>query len=83
MTTDKPVYYVSSRPEAYEIWGEVGLDEARKLGELIAERAAKRFPNFEFRVDSTWHDHLPGMEFVAEYIDANWQAWAAEHARAA
>lgn len=83
MTTEKPVYYVSARPEAYEVWGEIGHDEARQIGELIAERAARRFPNIEFRVDDAWHDHLPGMELVASYIDANWSAWAAESAQAA
>ena len=76
MKTDRPAYYVSTRPEAYEFWGEIGHHEARQLGKLIAERAAERFPNIEFRVDDAWHDHRPGMELVAAYIDANWQAWA-------
>jgi hypothetical protein len=80
MTTDQPVYYVSARPEAYEMWGEVGRTEARQLGQMIAERARRRFPNIEFRVDDVWHDHLPGMELVAAYIDSHWQAWAAEAA---
>jgi hypothetical protein len=86
MKTEKPVYYVSARPEAYEIWGEVGREEARQFGQLIAEQAGRRFPNIEFRVDDIWHEHLPGMELVAAYIDGHWQAWAAEsgtHSRAA
>lgn len=78
MKTAKLIYYISARPEAYEYWGEVGPDEARRLGHLIAERAAERFPNIDFRVDEAWHDHLPGMELVAAYIDANWQTWAAD-----
>lgn len=77
MRTEKPVYYVSARPEAYEVWGEVGREDARRFGQLIAEQAGRRFPNIEFRVDDIWHDHLPGMELVAAYIDAHWQAWAA------
>jgi hypothetical protein len=81
MKTEKPIYYVSARPEAYEIWGEVGRDEARMLGELIAKRAAQHFPNIEFRVDEVWHDHLPGMEPVAAYIDSHWQTWAARAVR--
>ena len=78
MKTEKPVYYVSTRPEAYEIWGEVGREEARHLGQLIARRAARHFPDIEFRVDDVWHDHLPGMALVAAYIDSHWQAWVAE-----
>jgi hypothetical protein len=80
MTNGKPVYYVSARPEAYEVWGEVGHEEARRLGLMIAEHAARRFPNIEFRVDDAWHDHPPGMELVASYIDAHWPAWAADAA---
>lgn len=81
MKADKPVYYVSARPEAYECWGEVGREEARHIAELIARRAVKRFPNIEFCVDDAWHDHLPGMELVATHIEANWQLWVAEAAR--
>jgi len=80
MKAEKPIYYVSARPEAYEYWGEVGRDEARRIAELIAHRAVERFPNIEFRVDDAWHDHLPGMELVAAHIDANWQRWVAEAA---
>lgn len=78
MKDKKSVYYVSARPEAYEMWSEVGREEARQLGELIAKRAARRFPSIEFRVDEVWHDHLPGMELVAAYIDSHWQTWAAD-----
>jgi hypothetical protein len=78
MKHERAIYYVSARPEAYEFWGEVGHDEARQLGELIARRAAERFSNIEFRVDDVWHDHPPGMELIAAYIDAHWQEWRAE-----
>ncbi len=80
MKSEKPVYYISARPEAYEVWGEVGREQARQFGQLIAAKAGRRFPNIEFRVDEIWHEHLPGMELVAAYIDAHWQAWAAESA---
>jgi hypothetical protein len=75
---ERAIYYVSARPEAYEYWGEVGHAEARVIGDLIARCAAERFPNIDFRVDDAWHDHLPGMELVAAYIDANWREWLAE-----
>jgi hypothetical protein len=80
MKAEKPVYFVSARPEAYEFWGEIGREEARRIAGLIARRAAERFPSIEFCVDDAWHDHLPGMEFVAAHIDANWQKWVAEAA---
>jgi hypothetical protein len=80
MKAEKLTYYISARPEAYEYWGEIGRDEARRIAELIAHRAVKRFPDIEFRVDDAWHDHLPGMELVAAYIDANWQQWVADAA---
>lgn len=72
----RPVYFVSDRPEAYELWGEVGHDEAMAIARLIAERAARKFPAIEFRVDHGWHDHLPGMEKVSAYIEGHWQGWA-------
>lgn len=78
MKSERPVYYVSARPEAYEYWGEVGRDQAHRIAELIAQRAARRFPNIEFRVDAIWHDHLPGMELVAAHIDSHWQQWLAD-----
>jgi hypothetical protein len=81
MKAEKPIYYVSARPEAYEYWGEIDRDEARRIAALIARRAAGRFPNIEFRVDDVWHDHLPGMELVAAHIDAEWQRWVAEAAK--
>jgi hypothetical protein len=80
MMAEKLVYYVSARPEAYEYWGEIGRDEASRIAELIAHRAAERFPNIDFRIDDAWHDHLPGMELVAAHIDSNWQKWVAEAA---
>lgn len=72
-----PVYFVSDRPEAYEIWGEVAPDKARHIAALIAEHAAKRFPGIEFRVDGAWHSHPPGLGPVTAYIEENWQAWLA------
>jgi hypothetical protein len=78
MTADKSVYYVSSRPEAYEYHGEIDHEQARRIGELIVRHAAERFPNIEFRLDDAWHDHLPGMTLVAAYIDGNWQQWLAD-----
>lgn len=75
---EKPVYYVSSRPEAYEYWGEVDLEEARRIGEVIVRRAGERFPRIEFRLDDAWHGHPPGMTLVASYIDGHWRQWLAE-----
>lgn len=71
----RAVYYVSDRPEAYEIFGEVTHDEARNIGKLIAERAGRAFPDIEFRVDSAWHSHQQGVEKVAAYIEDHWQDW--------
>lgn len=72
---ERPVYYISSRPEAYELGVEVSHEEAREFGRLIAERAARRFPGVEFCVDDSWHRHQHGMEHIAAYIEANWQRW--------
>lgn len=69
------VYYVSDRPEAYELYGEVSLPEAKQIGKLIAQNAARAFPDVEFRVDSAWHSHQRGMERVAAYIERHWQEW--------
>lgn len=80
VTGGQPVYYVSDRPEAYEICGEVGHDEAKRIGQLIAAHAGRHFPAIEFRVDSAWHSHQHGMEHVAAYIEAHWQDWVAESA---
>jgi hypothetical protein len=77
-TVARPVYYVSSRPEAYEIAGEVGHDEATAIARTIADHAAKRFPGVEFRVDGQWHSHQPGMEKVAAYIEDHWQEWTGQ-----
>lgn len=76
--TDRPVYFVSSRPEAYEYWGEVDHEQARHIGALIVRHASQRFPTIEFRVDDQWHEHLPGMTLVAAYIDGHWPQWLAE-----
>lgn len=74
---DRPVYYVSTRPEAYEQWGEVGLEAASRLAALIAERAGRRFPDIEFRCDAEWHVHPADLTVVAAYIDAHMQDWSA------
>ena len=76
----KPVYYVSDRPEAYEITGEVSHEEAAAIGQAIVEHAGRRFPGVEFRIDGDWHSHQPGMETVAAYIEEHWQRWV-EQAR--
>lgn len=81
VAAERSVYYVSNRPEAYEICGEVGHDEARDIGNLIAERAARHFPDVEFKVDSVWHSHQHGMEKVAAYIEDHWQDWVSESRR--
>lgn len=73
-----PVYFVSDRPEAYEIWGEVSHDAARRIAALIAAHAGKRFPEIEFRVDGAWHSHPSSMGRVTEYIESHWQSWLAE-----
>lgn len=80
MKGDRPIYFVSDRPEAYEIFGEVGHAEAKRFGQLIAACAGRHFPAIEFRVDSAWHSHQHGMEHVAAYIEAHWQEWVAESA---
>lgn len=72
----RPVYYVSDRPEAYELWGEVGPDEAARIAGVIAERAGRRYPGIEFRVDHGWHDHPPALAPVSIYIEDHWLDWA-------
>lgn len=71
----RAVYYISDRPEAYEVFGEVSHAEAKHIGRLIAAEAARVFPAIDFRVDSAWHSHQHGMEKVAAYIEAHWQDW--------
>lgn len=75
---ERRVYYVSDRPEAYEVWGEVGHEEAGRIGRLIAEHAGRHFPDIEFRVDRDWHVHDGGMEHVAAYIDDHLPGWVEE-----
>jgi hypothetical protein len=75
---ERPVYYVSDRPEAYEIWGEISHDGAARIGRLIAERAGRHFPSIEFRVDGAWHLHQPGTERVAAFIEEHLQTCVTE-----
>lgn len=77
-TGERPVYYVSSRPEAYELWGEISHEDAARIGRLIAERARARFPDVEFQVDSEWHVHQRGADGVSAFIDDNLAAWVNE-----
>lgn len=74
----RPVYFISDRPEAYEVWGEIGQEEAGKLAALIADHAGRHFPSIEFRIDGEWHTHDQSMDKVAAYIESHWQAWWAD-----
>ena len=71
----RPVYFISSRPEAYEVAGEVDLERARELAHTIAERAARRYPTVEFRIDDQWHLHDEQLTGVANYIESHWERW--------
>jgi len=75
---ERPIYYVSDRPEAYDIWGEIDHQTALRIGRLIAERAGSRFPEIEFRVDAGWHRHAPGTEIVTAFIEEHLAAWLDE-----
>jgi hypothetical protein len=77
-TVERSIYFVSDRPEAYEIWGEISHDGAARIGRLIAERASRQFPSIEFRVDGAWHLHQPGTEPVAAFIEEHLQTWVTE-----
>lgn len=78
------IYYVSARPESYEVWGEVSRDEAMAIAMAIVRHAAAHFPHIEFRVSDTWMLHDKDMNSVAAYIDKHWEKWAiSAHARAA
>lgn len=77
------IYYLSDRPEAYEYWGEIGHDAARRIGLLAAGRASERFPDIEFRVDSQWHEHQNGMDEVSAFIDDHLPDWVSEATAAA
>lgn len=79
----RPVYFISDRPEAYELWGEVSHEEAVRIGRVIAERARRRFPTFEFRIDAGWHVHPVGSEEVAAFIEDHAAQWLAEATRPA
>jgi hypothetical protein len=77
-TAERTTYYVSDRPEAYEIWGEIDHETAARIGHLIADRAGRQFPEIEFRVDAAWHVHQPGTEGVAAYIEEHLPDWVDE-----
>jgi hypothetical protein len=78
-TLEHPVFFISNRPEAYEVWGEISHGEAETLARLIAARAAKRFPDIEFKIDGDWHtqDKSINVQHAAAYIESHWQSWAA------
>jgi hypothetical protein len=73
----RPIYQISARPEAYEIWGEVTQAQARAIATVIARQASMRFPHVDFRVSDAWSVHGQGMNQIAAYIDKHWQNWAA------
>lgn len=73
---DRPVYFISNRPESYEYWGEVSREKAESFARIIAERASQRFPGIEFRIDGEWHDHDPRTSMASSYIESHWQSWA-------
>lgn len=79
--TAQHVYFISDRPEAYEVWGEISLSQAREFARLIAGKAAAQFPGVEFRVDGGWHQHEPGMEHIAAVIEEHWESWVDEWVR--
>jgi len=67
-------YYVSSRPEAYEVWGEISKGEAQGVAREIARHAAEHFPDVDFAIDENWHTHQAEAD-IAAYIEDNWMAW--------
>ncbi len=73
----RPIYQVSGRPEAYEIWGEVTHEQARAIAAVIVRQASAHFPHVEFRISDTWSMHGQGLNQVAAYIEKHWQRWAA------
>lgn len=73
---DRMIYFISNRPESYEYWGEVSREKAESLARIIAERAARQFPDIEFRIDGEWHSHDPRTADAAAYIESHWQSWA-------
>lgn len=81
LVDERPVYFISNRPEAYEVFGEIERHHAHLIAGAIAAHATQRFPGIEFKVDDDWHHHQHGMEHVATYIEANWQHWAADALR--
>ena len=72
---ERPVYFISNRPEAYELGGEVGHDAALEIARLIADHASRRFPGIDFRIDGDWHAHGNSMNEVVAYIEGHWQGW--------
>jgi hypothetical protein len=76
---EHPVFFISNRPESYEVWGEISLGEAEVLARLIVEHASRRFPDIEFKIDGEWHtqDKSIKVQHAAAYIESHWQSWAA------
>ena len=74
----RPEYFISNRPEAYEMAGEISAERAAVLASLIARRASECFPGIDFKIDSQWHTHDPELDGVAAFIESHWVAWAAD-----
>ena len=74
----RPIYFVSTRPEAYEIWGEIDRYTALRLARLIVERAEARFPAIDFQCDADWHVHTEETAVAAAFIEDHLPAWVAE-----
>lgn len=75
-SANRPVFFISNRPEAYENWGEVSREQADSLARIIAEHAARRFPGIDFHIDSEWHSHDPRTAVTSSYIESHWMKWA-------
>jgi len=77
VSAERPVYFISNRPESYEYWGEVSSERADRLARIIAGHAASRFPGIDFRIDGQWHNHDPRTAKASSYIESHWQSWEA------
>ena len=76
VSKNRPVYFISNRPEASEVGGEVSVERAASLAAVIVQRATRAFPGIDFRIDGQWHSHDPELDRVAAYIESHWAAWA-------